>query len=63
MTKIKMVKRTFNRKLDTVCKCGEIIEKGHPEYALEMPYCSYCGKIILDINQNYCCWCGQEIED
>ncbi len=25
---------------------------------LDMPYCSSCGKIVLDANQRYCCWCG-----
>ncbi len=28
----------------------------------DMPYCGYCGKIVLDAAQNYCCWCGSEFE-
>jgi hypothetical protein len=26
---------------------------------LDLPYCSACNKNVLDIAQNYCCWCGE----
>ncbi len=28
-----------------------------------IPYCGHCGKVIFDISQNYCCWCGEKIKE
>lgn len=38
-------------------KCHTEIEINHP-IKVRMPYCSECGRIILDAEQRYCCWCG-----
>lgn len=43
-------------------RCNHEFEIEHP-MEFKMPYCSTCGKIILDAAQNYCCWCGEKIEE
>ena len=43
------------------CECGKEIEVSKP-IELKMPYCSSCGKIVLDAAQIYCCWCGEKFE-
>jgi hypothetical protein len=39
--------------------CKTEIETRHP-IELELPYCGDCGRMVLDAEQVYCCWCGQE---
>ena len=43
-------------------KCGEEIQTSKP-IELNLPYCSSCGKIVLDAAQIYCCWCGEKFEE
>lgn len=46
----------------TCPNCHHEIETEHP-IRLDMPYCGDCGKIVLDANQQYCCWCGERFEE
>lgn len=39
--------------------CKTEIEIRHPS-EMHMPYCSDCGRIVLDAEQKYCCWCGMK---
>lgn len=41
--------------------CDGVVEVDKPR-KLSMPYCSDCGKIVLDATQVYCCWCGKRFE-
>lgn len=60
MGKIIMKKRRMagSFKYHNCTRCGheDVIEK--PMENIDMPYCSKCGKIVLDQQQVYCCWCG-----
>jgi len=38
-------------------ECNKVTEVNHPLES-KMPYCGACGMAVLDIDQNYCCWCG-----
>lgn len=39
----------------TGCNTEMEIEK---PVTVNVPYCGSCGKIVLDVTQKYCCWCG-----
>lgn len=45
----------------TCTQCGHLDHTGS-ESTLDLPYCGACGKVVLDINQSYCCWCGEKIQ-
>ena len=64
MAKIKMIKRYVYGDYKAFCKkCNEIVEiTTDTPIEIEMPYCNEYGKIVLDTNQNYCCWCGESFE-
>jgi len=63
MARIKMIKRLVHGDDEAICeKCNEVVEITKKHIELEMPYCGECGKIVLDLAQNYCCWCGESFE-
>ncbi|KJD43383.1 hypothetical protein QD47_23045 [Paenibacillus terrae] len=41
--------------------CGHVDHTGG-EATITLPYCGACGKVVLDITQKFCCWCGVEVE-
>jgi len=61
MAKFKMIKRYICGDEKAFCEtCKKEIPITASNIELEMPYCSECGKIVLDCSQNYCCWCGEK---
>ena len=50
------------KKYECECGRGKEIEIEHP-VKLKLPYCGFCGKTLLDANQNYCGWCGKNLEE
>jgi len=38
-------------------QCNHGFETEQPKQT-RMPYCNQCNKIILDLTQKFCCWCG-----
>jgi len=62
---IKMVKRHICGGDKAFCEsCNKEVEITKGKFIeLEMPYCNNCGKIIFDLNQNYCCWCGERLTE
>jgi hypothetical protein len=42
--------------------CGLDFQHGQ-RVEMPMPYCENCGKIVFDITQRFCCWCGSKFEN
>lgn len=62
MTKIVFKKRVIGGQNEVRCKCGEVTEERISNSRTELPYCGSCGKCVLDLQQNYCMWCGNKFE-
>lgn len=64
MAKFKMIKRYINGESKAFCQqCKAKVPITNSVIRIEMPYCNNCGKIVFDLNQKYCCWCGEKFED
>jgi len=63
MKRVKMIIRNIYGECEVVCReCGKVAREAEKVIRLKMPYCGSCDMRIDNASQNYCGYCGKELD-